>query len=160
MDDIVLVDYTYEVDLPNGAALTHGPDKKISFFLNEILLLKLSANPGKPPYFNFSDMNAIWRFANSHSSDVFLDVWMASAIALKSRSREMWKDFSCIFCPGTIIPMNGSGSWIMPVLEREDGNNIWLPKFVSNCHLVENKVTSAIGYIRNDDIFGVAPLRL
>jgi hypothetical protein len=151
MNDIIAVDYAVEFDLPHGAKLTHIPNKRISFSLNEILLLGLDTSPSKPPYFNFSHMNSIWRFANSRSSDVFLDVWMATAIALKLKDREIWEDFRYIFCPGTVIPTNGSSSWIMPVLERKDGN-LWSTRFVSNCHPIDKKA-SAIGYIRPGNNF-------
>ena len=145
MSIFVTADYSLEVPLPNGHSLTHqSRRKRTEFSLDHVSLLRLDISEKKPPYLSFTDTNVVWRFANARPLSSFLDVWMATAISQMSRKCLIWEGFSRIFCPETIIYLNGPESCVIASLARGIGASDWSVEFVQSGQKIERREESAI----------------
>lgn len=165
MQNSFVADYSSAVRVPDLAEpfVDRRGRKRIPINLERVQMLPLSTSPGRPPYFNFSDFNAIWRFKNSQPSGHFFDVWIAKAIAEISKSRDLWAHLNRIYCPETVIYLDGikGDRKAMPVLNRVERRLEM--GFIFNFRqgqLTEfEKQTSAIGYLIPESFSGLAPPR-
>jgi hypothetical protein len=154
LEPTLVANYELEVPLPHGATIFHPEVSNQTFSLENIILLPLNTNPDKPPYMNFCDTNAVIRYAGCHS-EIFLDYWMALAIAEESNKRMFWEKYLQVYCLGTIGLTANRAQQFIQVLRRKAGEQVFAVEFASGGQSIHDREHSAMAFIPPKDVWGI-----